>query len=177
MFPVGKPSENLRFSSDSLKTSFVFLFKRKDHRLNCGLRSAFIYAYANTFLPFARLAAKTFLPPFVDILARNPCTLLSTFFGCHVILLIIRFLLRSFSTYRSQYMRRDNFSFFRIRQSYRSDPCSHISLSREHLFDYMHCKAARQEYFLIFCTRIFPDLSAFFMSSTLVYVSYQQKCG
>ena len=70
-----------------------YSFIRKDHRINCGLRSASIYAYANTFLPFARLAAKTFLPPFVAILARNPWTLLSTFFGCHVILLIIIFLL------------------------------------------------------------------------------------
>jgi len=29
----------------------------------------------NFFLPFARLAAKTFLPPGVLILALNPCTL------------------------------------------------------------------------------------------------------
>ena len=40
-------------------------------------------AYAdNTFLPFALLAAKTFLPPAVLILALNPCTFdLDLFFG------------------------------------------------------------------------------------------------
>ena len=40
----------------------------------------------NLFLPFARLAAKTFLPPGVLILARNPWTLLlCLFFGWYVI--------------------------------------------------------------------------------------------
>jgi len=51
--------------------------------------SRILFHAERTFLPFALLAAKTFLPPFVDILLRNPCTLwCESFFGWNVILLI-----------------------------------------------------------------------------------------
>ena len=47
----------------------------------------------NTFLPFALLAASTFLPPAVLILALNPCTLdLERFFGWNVIFIDIHLL-------------------------------------------------------------------------------------
>ena len=53
-----------------------------------------IVAYAdNFFLPFALLAANTFLPPAVLILLLNPCTLdLCLFFGWNVIFIIIHLL-------------------------------------------------------------------------------------
>ena len=55
MFPAYKPAENLCFFSGFPK-------------ILCGL-----WFYAdNFFLPFNLLAAKTFLPPFVLILALNP---------------------------------------------------------------------------------------------------------
>lgn len=60
--------------------------------LSCSPKTT---AYAdNTFLPFARLLANTFLPLAVLILLRNPCTLeRDLFFGWNVIFIFLFHLL------------------------------------------------------------------------------------
>lgn len=69
MFPADKPPETLCFFSNFLNIPlYPYRYKTKGHIHVCGL-----WFYAdNFFLPFNLLAAKTFLPPFVLILALNP---------------------------------------------------------------------------------------------------------
>ena len=63
----------------------IFLLDVRAHRKKGHILWPVNYA-DNLFLPFARLAAKTFLPPGVLILALKPCTLLlCLFFGWNVI--------------------------------------------------------------------------------------------
>lgn len=71
IYPGGKHSENLGSFLMILKISY-FPFDMKCARKQFG-RHHPVFTYAdNTFLPFALLAERTFLPLAVFILARNP---------------------------------------------------------------------------------------------------------
>ena len=60
-------------------------FRKSNSLLRRKTTNSVVYA-DNLFLPFNLLAANTFLPPFVLILLRNPCTLdLDLFLGWYVI--------------------------------------------------------------------------------------------
>ena len=67
-------------------------FRKSNSLLRRKTTNSVVYA-DNLFLPFNLLAAKTFLPPLLLILARNPWTLdLDLFFGWNVIFMVIHLL-------------------------------------------------------------------------------------
>ena len=110
VFPFCIQTGNPCFSSMIRKISYFIL----PIYINLHRRKGHIYVtYAdNTFLPFALLAARTFLPPAVAILALNPWTFaLERFFGWNVIFIDIHLLSIP------SYMNRSLFTFLRHRIS------------------------------------------------------------